>query len=48
MVGLSFDGKWLLVVVGLLDLIMVVAYVGLMDREREGETKERDGREERN
>ena len=47
-VGLSFGGKWLLVVVGLLDLVVVVACVGLMDREREGEMKERDEREEGN
>ena len=48
MVGLCFGGKWLLVVVGLLDLVVVVACVGLMDREREGEMKERDEREEGN
>lgn len=47
-VGLSFGGKWLLVVVRLLDLVVVGTYVGLMDRKGEEETKERDGREERN
>ena len=34
-VGLSFNGNWLIAIVGLLDLVVIVGCVGLMEREEE-------------
>ena len=46
MVGLSFGGRLLLAVVGLLDLVVVAGCVGLIERQRERE-RGRHGREEK-